>query len=672
MRAFLIPLFLASAAAMPPAVHAQAVVQPLPGTTAADRLAERMRALGANPNDLNALVAAGELSLGLDDLSAAAALFARADRINPRHPRVKAGMGSILVRSERPGEALRYFAMADGFGIDAQRIASDRGFAYDLIGEQERAQREYRVALRNPGGDEAERAETLRRYGLSLGISGREAQALAVLDPLLRKSDRGAWRARAFVLAMNGKEAEAVRIATTTLPPGMAQGLQPFFDRLPTLPAIDRAFAVHFGEVHTTPERLADRNLAPRLAALGPEPGAITTVQVAQAAPVPTRTRGSRNARRQPRGREVVRTAAPVATAPVQVASAPVPLPVTRTAAPTGTIAVTGTGAAPGASVATGASPAAGTTAAAATRYAARQPAPGSILPRMVPVISAASAPTRSPTPAPTSTPAAALAVAPAPKPEVVASAPLPAAAAPIVASAPSPAVAAPVPTSLAPSPAAIASTAGAATPEAKALRTSEDSILARIIAGLSIPAAELEVAPPPAPARTVQAAAPVAAAHVVAEARAKEARDAAARKLVAAQLAADKKVADRKAVADKKTLAAKKLADAKKAEDAKLAAAEKKAARTNPPRIWVQVAGGANESDLPKAYAAVRAKAPEVFAGKQAWSTPLRATNRVLAGPFKTEAEARSFVNQLSRSGVSAFTFSSDQGQVVTRLAGR
>ena len=667
MRAFLIPLFLASAA-MPMAVHAQAVVQPLPGTTAADRLAERMRALGANPNDLNALVAAGELSLGLDDLSAAAALFARADRINPRHPRVKAGMGSILVRSERPGEALRYFAMADGFGIDAQRIASDRGFAYDLIGEQERAQREYRVALRNPGGDEAERAETLRRYGLSLGISGREAQALAVLDPLLRKSDRGAWRARAFVLAMNGKEAEAVRIATTTLPPGMAQGLQPFFDRLPTLPAIDRAFAVHFGEVHTTPERLADRNLAPRLAVLGPEPGAITTVQVAQAAPVPTRTRGSRNARRQPRGREVVRTAAPVATAPVQVASATVPLPVTRTAVPTGT------GAAAGAGAATRASPASGTTAATATRYAARQPAPGSILPRMVPVITAASAPTRSPTPAPTPTPApaTAAAVAPAPKPEVVASAPLPAATTSIVTSAPSPAVAAPVPTSLAPSPAAIASTAGAATPEAKALRTSEESILARIIAGLSIPAAELEVAPPPAPARTVQAAAPVAAAHVVAEARAKEARDAAARKLVAAQLAADKKVADRKAVADKKTLAAKKLADAKKAEDAKLAAAEKKAARTNPPRIWVQVAGGANESDLPKAYAAVRAKAPEVFAGKQAWSTPLRATNRVLAGPFKTEAEARSFVNQLSRSGVSAFTFSSDQGQVVTRLAGR
>jgi hypothetical protein len=60
------------------------------------------------------------------------------------------------------------------------------------------------------------------------------------------------------------------------------------------------------------------------------------------------------------------------------------------------------------------------------------------------------------------------------------------------------------------------------------------------------------------------------------------------------------------------------------------------------------------------------------VFAGKQAWSTPLRATNRVLAGPFKSDAEARSFVNKLSKTGVSAFTFASDEGQIVKRLPGK
>ncbi|WP_447407292.1 hypothetical protein, partial [Clostridium perfringens] len=75
----------------PAALLAQEVVQPLPGTTDADRLAEQMRALAANPRDVNALIAAAELSLGLDDLSGAASLFARAEKVAPSDPRIKAG-----------------------------------------------------------------------------------------------------------------------------------------------------------------------------------------------------------------------------------------------------------------------------------------------------------------------------------------------------------------------------------------------------------------------------------------------------------------------------------------------------------------------------------------------------------------------------------------------------
>jgi hypothetical protein len=200
---------------------------------------------------------------------------------------------------------------------------------------------------------------------------------------------------------------------------------------------------------------------------------------------------------------------------------------------------------------------------------------------------------------------------------------------------------------------------------------TEADSVLARIVAGLSIPASELGVAEPvrAAPAPTAAAPAVDTAARVLAEARAKEQRDAAAEKALAIKAAADKRAADRKAVADKKAMAAKKLADEKKLADAKAAAEEKKAARANPERIWVQVAGGAYAGDLPKAYAAAKAKAPEIFGSRGGWSTPLRATNRVLTGPFKTDAEARSFVNQLAKAGVSAFTFTSDTGQVVTRL---
>lgn len=101
----------------------------------------------------------------------------------------------------------------------------------------------------------------------------------------------------------------------------------------------------------------------------------------------------------------------------------------------------------------------------------------------------------------------------------------------------------------------------------------------------------------------------------------------------------------------------------------------KKAAAKTAPkrepkdePRIWVQVAGGANESDLPKAWSAARAKAP-ALARRDGYSTPLRATNRVVTGPFKSEAEAQALVNKLGKEGLSAFTFKSASGQKVTKL---
>ena len=82
-----------------------------------------------------------------------------------------------------------------------------------------------------------------------------------------------------------------------------------------------------------------------------------------------------------------------------------------------------------------------------------------------------------------------------------------------------------------------------------------------------------------------------------------------------------------------------------------------------------MQVAGGANEHDLPKAWARVKAKAPEAFKGKQGWSTPLNATNRVLAGPFKSNDAAQDFINALAKKGVSAFSFISAKGQKVDKL---
>lgn len=756
----LTPAFLAPAALLlacaPAALFAQAVVQALPGTTDADRLAEQMRALASNPRDLNALIVAADLSLSLGDLSGAASLYARAEKVSATDPRIRAGEGAILVRSERPGEALRYFAQAEAGGADVRSFVADRALAYDLIGQQERAQRDYRLALKTRPDD-----EIVRRYALSLGISGKRDAALEQIDPLLRKTDRSAWRIRAFILAMGGDQAGAEKIATTMLPAGMAQGLLPFFRRLPTLPAADRAFAVHFGEVHTTPERLADARLAPILPQLAPEPAPVALAAVQPA----TQTTKSEKRRRGGRRNDTAVALAANVAKPAQIVPPPAPpipaanayaaqttarvqllpdvTPTTSTnpnpsytaanalttvrpgtlpasqlgyAAPV-TLASAATSAPPRASSpTTGVSkaPTVSNNAATAPVIAAR--APVTAMPQPTPAASvsptsaantlatastplqpysakpstvvvtpapvAASLPTTAPTQVATIRPVTPVPQPSTPNPMATASAISSSAASTLVASAAPGAV--PVSTPSVPAlgydPTVAKVATAAAPPEssynAPPSRAEADSVLARIVAGLSIPASELGVTEPVRVAAVPTAASPDTAARVLAEAKAKEARDALAEKALAAKTLADKRTADRKALADKKALAAKKLADAEKleaakqeAEDRKAAAEAKKAARANPARIWVQVAGGANEGDLPKAYAAVKAKAPDIFGGRGAWSTPLRATNRVLVGPFKTDADARSFVNQLKKGGVSAFTFTSDAGQSVTKL---
>lgn len=594
-------------AVLPGTAFSQAVVQPLPGSTDADRLAATMRRVAASPRDVAALIEAGELSVRLDDASAAASLFARAEKLDPQNGRVKAGMGAILVRAERPGEALRYFNQAEGYGWPAIRFASDRGLAYDLLGEPERAQRDYRLALQSGADD-----ETLRRYALSLAISGRRDPALEQLQPMIRRQDRGAWRTQAFVLALTGDAAGADKIATSMMP-AAAAGLAPFFRRLPSLPAVDRAFAVHFGEVRAGPDRLADARLAPALAPLTAEADPFARrpqLAAVQAAPVATQpARQARQERR--RGR---RGATPVQTAAV----APTPSP-TPTAGPV--------------QVAAAASP----------------PAYQAPLPQG-PVFQA---------------PAAVVQPLPAPDPVPVRRAP------PVQVAAVEPRQATPV--------------------------RDADSVLARIVASIKIPAAELEAAGATelaagrrevareradraAAVRTIRAARPAAeraaakqvASRAKAEEKAGAVKDEDARLEVASARAGKTPVKEdepKEEVAAKPAKGSTRVA-AKTApkKPVRKETPAQRAAKAEPERIWVQVAGGANEDDLGKAWTGAKKQAA-ALSGRAAYTTKSRATNRVVTGPFKTDAEARAFVNKLRAQGLGAFSFTSDAGQKMAKL---
>jgi Flp pilus assembly protein TadD len=204
-------------------------------------LARYVRALAENPKDFTALVGAGRSALQLGDTQAAAGFFARADEANPQSPQPQAGMGAVSVANGDARAALPYFERARQLGASVVSIACDRGLAYDLLGRQAEAQADYRVALNGRDRDEAR-----RRLALSLAISGKRTEAIALLGPLMAKGDAAAARTRAFVLALTGDSAGA-RVAIDAAMPGNWARVSPFLARLPALQAGQKAAAVNLG-----------------------------------------------------------------------------------------------------------------------------------------------------------------------------------------------------------------------------------------------------------------------------------------------------------------------------------------------------------------------------------------------------------------------------------------
>jgi len=307
---------------MPIAAHAQ----PTSDAEAGRSLSQALNRLSTDPQNVRALVDAGEAALALDDINGALGFFARAEEVDPRNGRVKAGLGRAMLMTEKPREALKLFNDAVALGVPEGDIAGDRGLAYDLRGDTRRAQRDYGVALRR-GSD----AEVTRRMALSLAIGGDREAAMQTLDPLLRAQDRAAWRARAFIMAIGGDVDGANGVARTVMPANLAQPMAPFFARLPSLSASQKAAAVHFGRIPSdgrTPQTFAAADIDARL----PQPSVRGPVSMSEpmdsgheaedeepAKPVPAPV--SREPRRRP--------GAPVALA---ARNDPVPTAVTRAA----------------------------------------------------------------------------------------------------------------------------------------------------------------------------------------------------------------------------------------------------------------------------------------------------------------------------------------------------
>ncbi len=420
----------------------------------AEALARYLRVLARDPGDLEALTGAGTAALAVGDADAAINFFVRAEKISPRDGRVKAGLGSALIQKEQPRAALRLFDSAVDLGIPAVDVALDRGLAYDLRGDNRKAQADYALVMRTKQDPEA-----IRRLALSMAMSGDKANALTILDPLLRKKDIAAWRARAFVLAMTGDTIGAEAAANAVLPRFQADALKPFLARLASLKPAEKAAAVHFG--HFPEDKVP--------------------MQLAEARPAPS--------------------------------SKEVPAP---------------------------------------------QPAPSS---------------------------------------------------------------------------------SASATPAQRPQFDRSGRLVNRSDSSQRSAAATTATAPEPAVG-------------------------------LSAVEEAEQKVADQRSLAQDRR-AAQKRAAAEKAEAEKKAKAreEAKAKKSNPERYWVQIASGAYKPDLDKEWDKQKKAHARLLSGRSPWTTPYKATNRLLIGPFASKGAAQDYVNEARTGGLSCFPVTTSAGQKVERI---
>ncbi len=227
--------------ALAPASARAPATQP-PLSEEARRLDTALARVNRAPRDVDALIEAAAAASATGDEEAAIGFFRRAAVVSPADARVTTGLARALLRSNDPVGALLLYDRAERAAPLAPIAIADRGLAYDLVGDNARAQRAYRQALTL-----MESPEITRRLALSQAIAGDGRAAEATLRPLLQDQDKAGWRVRAFVFAITGRVDEAITVAKTLLPGDLATAITPYLRYMPRLTRAQQAAAANLG-----------------------------------------------------------------------------------------------------------------------------------------------------------------------------------------------------------------------------------------------------------------------------------------------------------------------------------------------------------------------------------------------------------------------------------------
>jgi Flp pilus assembly protein TadD len=595
-------------------------------------LRDAVRRMAARPNDPVALSDAGYASLKLGDAAAALNFFNRANSLQPGNARTVGGLAAAMVRTENPFEALRYFDEAVKLGASERSIALDRALAFDLLGNFGRAQQDYQLARSFGSSD-----ELTRRHAMSLSMAGMANEADGMLVPLLQRNDPEAWRARAMMLAARGQLKEAAQITQGFLTPDAARRMEGFLRQMPRMTDAQRAAAMHFGHFpvgrlgEDTPEirRVATANPPTKVAsaASGQDRLIPAGAPLGSAAKKPASSKKDDRKAKSDDRRIASATPAPgfstsVAQQKVEEAAKAKPVVIAAGALP--------------------------------PPDAARPPVkvilPGA-LPPTAPVIPAKPE-TKVETIAATTQQSASDAVRE--RQQAAAAAAIPA---PVTGKA-DPVTISPVEPAIRPAPAIAAAeregrvvALDAPPPQAAVTNGAAQGPMPD---GASVVRPSISVENPPiAPASTPAAAAAFDL-------------DAVVRSIEIPESEQQPKVAavDLKAI---QRAQARVDADAAAKEKAKTEAKKP----VEPARIWVQVATGA-EAALGGDYRRFARKSPDLFKGKEGWTSVWGRSSRLLVGPFPDNKSAKKWETEYRKAGGNGFLWQSETGTPVKKLAAK
>lgn len=616
-------------------------------------LRDAVRRMALRPTDPLALTDAGYASLKLGDAQAALNFFTRANGIQPGNSRIIAGLGAAYVRTENPFEALRYFDDALKLGANERSIALDRALAFDLLGNFERAQQDYKLARSFWDNDEA-----VRRQAMSLSMAGKTNEADAMLVPLLQKNDPEAWRARALMLASRGETREAMQITQGFLSADAARRFEPYLRQMAQLTDAQKAAAFHFG--HFPVGRIGEDSAEIRQIAANspsPKPAGNASGQdrlIPSGEPLGSKGRKTAAVKRDAEkvaksgkkgGREVTAPGFSTETAQAKVAEASKSKPVVLAA---GSLPPPDSARAPVKLVL----PPIERPKAVVTAPPVASPAPASLPPAATKVVASSAydqtiarqAQTASPPPAMPSAgklPQTPAEVAAKVQPTKIALAEPVQAAAPQ--QSPPKAVISPEPQGPLPD--------GRIVGEQAVIVTTAENVSTPSPVQTAQPAPSVEqppVAPAQSPARSFDLAAVVESIEIPKSEQERAVAPVDLTKIKPAQPKPDTTV-------DAKTAKAK---------------AEPKTP-PQPARIWVQVATGA-EAVLGGDYRRFAKKSPELFKGKEGWTSVWGKSSRLLVGPFANANAAKKWDTDYRKAGGSSFVWNSENGTVVKRLGAK